>query len=145
MFLAQGQIETLLEKSVEPVYKINLQQLDNINHERFSIERNGSYSKCPVCQSFMSRKVFGYRSGVIVDRCPSHGIWLDSGELTHLMEWKKSGGQLLQEQQKIPEKLRKDELRSVSNQTNNTATYSDIIFESDLLESVLSLIGKLFD
>jgi Zn-finger nucleic acid-binding protein len=40
----------------------------------------------------MSRVNFGYRSGVVIDRCTNHGIWLDSGEITHLMEWKKAGG-----------------------------------------------------
>lgn len=42
-----------------------------------------------------------YRSGVVVDRCRVHGIWLNSGEITHLMEWKKAGGQILNDQQKL--------------------------------------------
>ena len=37
-----------------------------------------------------------------------HGIWLDNGELTHLMEWKKAGGQLLHEQ---TENLKKQNLK----------------------------------
>lgn len=48
----------------------------------------------------MRRMSFAYRSGVIIDQCSQHGIWLDNGEMTHLMEWKKAGGQLLHQQKK---------------------------------------------
>ena len=37
-------------------------------------------------------------SGVIVDKCKEHGIWLDGGELRQLMDWIKAGGQILQQQ-----------------------------------------------
>jgi len=46
----------------------------------------------------MNRINFGHRSGVIVDQCRPHGLWLDSGELKHLLDWKKAGGQLLHEE-----------------------------------------------
>ena len=29
---------------------------------------------------------FAYDSGVIINRCPDHGIWLDSGELKRIKE-----------------------------------------------------------
>jgi len=32
-----------------------------------------------------------------VDRCKTHGYWLDEGELRQLQEWKKAGGELRQE------------------------------------------------
>ncbi len=41
----------------------------------------------------MNRVNFAYRSGVVVDKCRDHGLWLKSGELIHLLEWKKAGGQ----------------------------------------------------
>jgi len=48
---------------------------------------------------FISKKVnrqnFGERSGVVVDRCKAHGVWLDSGEFRRLAEWMKAGGQIL--------------------------------------------------
>lgn len=42
------------------------------------------YRKCPECQAFMQRRNFGRSSGVIVDRCNAHGVWLDADELEQL-------------------------------------------------------------
>ncbi len=49
---------------------------------------------------------FGARSGVIIDQCKAHGIWLDEGELKHLMEWRKAGGKLLHEKREIENQQR---------------------------------------
>ncbi|GAB6140172.1 hypothetical protein JCM14076_09010 [Methylosoma difficile] len=98
LFFDPGQVEALLENSVADVFQVNLEQIDTINHERYLSKPAVKYVKCPVCQNFMNRKAYGYRSGVVVDICNSHGVWLDSGEITHLLEWRKAGGQLLQAQ-----------------------------------------------
>ena len=100
LFFDPGQVEALLDSVVANVFEVNLQHLDTINKDRFQGSNAVKYIKCPVCQQFMSRHVFGYRSGVIIDQCKGHGIWLDSGEVTHLLEWKKAGGQLLQDKRK---------------------------------------------
>ena len=46
----------------------------------------------------MNRKLHGKRSGVIVDSCRDHGLWLDAGELRQLMEWSRAGGEKLDQQ-----------------------------------------------
>lgn len=97
IFFDINELEALLDNSVAPVYRINYEQLENINKERFSHNRSIKYITCPVCRNWMKRSNFAHRSGVIVDTCRAHGIWLDSGEISHLLEWKKAGGQLLQE------------------------------------------------
>jgi Zn-finger nucleic acid-binding protein len=66
-----------------------------------------TYIKCPVCAKLMNRVNFGAKSGVIVDRCKEHGVWLDGGELRHLFEWMKAGGKLLDQEKQ--EQLKKDE------------------------------------
>jgi Zn-finger nucleic acid-binding protein len=48
----------------------------------------------------MNRVNFGARSGVIVDQCPRHGMWLEGGELRRLLEWRKAGGQILHERRR---------------------------------------------
>ncbi len=50
------------------------------------------YLKCPVCGQFMARKNYAKRSGVIVDECPDHGLWLDDGELAAIAEFVARGG-----------------------------------------------------
>lgn len=89
----------LLESSVAGVFDINIQLLRNINKERYAKNQKVQYIKCPVCRNFMRRVNFGHRSGVVVDRCREHGVWLDNGEIAHLLEWKKAGGQMLHERQ----------------------------------------------
>jgi Zn-finger nucleic acid-binding protein len=39
----------------------------------------------------MARRNFKDRSGVIVDVCPAHGVWLDRGELDALLRFASSG------------------------------------------------------
>ncbi|GAB4269714.1 MAG: hypothetical protein Kow0065_19770 [Methylomicrobium sp.] len=108
MFFDLGEVERLLTNSVSNAVDINRQLLENINAERYrQSNRKVKYIKCPVCQQFMRRINYGHRSGVVVDRCNAHGFWLDSGELIHLMEWKKAGGQLLHEQHKQTQERQK--------------------------------------
>lgn len=39
------------------------------------------YRECPRCREVMLRRNFGATSGVIVDECARHGLFLDAGEL----------------------------------------------------------------
>jgi len=99
LFFDIGEMELLLQSSVSQVQGINLAHIDAINADRYSSKKPVKYILCPVCRQFMRRTNFAKKSGVIVDSCQQHGLWLDSGEITHLMEWKKAGGQLLQAQE----------------------------------------------
>ncbi len=51
------------------------------------------YRRCPVCSTMMSRFNYGKVSGVLVDRCPAHGVWFDQGELTAVLSFLKGGGE----------------------------------------------------
>jgi Zn-finger nucleic acid-binding protein len=50
------------------------------------------YRRCPVCNELMARRNFQRRSGVIVDRCVEHGLWLDENELEQIAGFILSGG-----------------------------------------------------
>jgi Zn-finger nucleic acid-binding protein len=50
-----------------------------------------NYLPCPVCSELMSRRNFGYSSGVIVDVCLSDGVWFDDGELAQVIAFCASG------------------------------------------------------
>ncbi len=58
----------------------------------------------------MNRVNYATMSGVVVDQCKEHGMWLDNGELVHLMEWKKAGGQFLAEKEKLAQQERQREI-----------------------------------
>jgi Zn-finger nucleic acid-binding protein/ribosomal protein L40E len=50
------------------------------------------YRKCPICEAHMQRRNFRKRSGVIIDRCHSHGTWLDADELERIAGFILEGG-----------------------------------------------------
>lgn len=107
LFFDPGELEALLEATVSNVFTINRSQLDDINTTKRTSDYGAVYIKCPVCSKIMNRVNFGTKSGVIVDRCKDHGVWLDGGELRHLFEWMKAGGKLLDQERQ--EQLKKDE------------------------------------
>ncbi len=147
LFFDPGEIETLLESSVSHVFEINFKLITSINKDRYQQNKAFTYIKCPKCRVLMNRVNYAHRSGVVVDQCIKHGVWLDSGETTHLMEWKKAGGELLQS--KINKKSRIKPQSMQFSQT--TASYDRLLerhqtpsLETELLDSVSSLLVRLF-
>ncbi len=100
LFFDPGELEALLKATVTNVYTIDRRQLDTLNAAKRAAEYGITYVRCPVCTTVMSRVNYGSRSGVIVDRCPDHGVWLDGGELRQLFEWTKAGGGLLEKERR---------------------------------------------
>jgi len=154
LFFDPGEIESLLESSVSNVFDINLEHIDNINLDRFQSKQKVKYIKCPVCQKFMRRVNFGHRSGVIIDQCMAHGIWLDSGEITHLMEWKKAGGELLNAKEKEKADKKKKTVKKRSSPLSSHSSsydYDTPIFQQqnkisklNLLDSMATLVYHIF-
>ena len=87
----------------------------------------------------MNRVNFGTKSGVIVNRCKDHGVWLDGGELRHLFEWMKAGGKLLQQERqeqlkKVEEQAQERERRDRLAQSSSGGAYAE--------DSSFSLFGN---
>ena len=61
-----------------------------------------SYLPCPECNSLMSRRNFAQRSGVIVDVCSAHGVWLDHKELSAILNFIREGGMKTPSNQNTP-------------------------------------------
>jgi Zn-finger nucleic acid-binding protein len=144
LFFDPGEIDSLLNSSVSNVFNINLEHITNINKDRYQKNKKIRYIKCPVCQKFMKRVNFGHRSGVIIDLCHGHGVWLDSGEITHLMEWKKAGGELLHTKEKGTTNPRKKLPEHRSNYDLPIYQQQSMSLETDLLDTISSLVYKLF-
>ena len=111
LFFDPNELETLLEATVTNVFTINKSQLATNKGSIGTSAHAAFYIKCPVCSKIMNRVNFGTSSGVIVDRCREHGVWLDGGELRHLFEWMKAGGKLLQQERE--KEQRKNEMREL--------------------------------
>lgn len=50
------------------------------------------YVPCPCCARLMNRKNFAGSSGIVLDVCATHGVWLDRGELERLIGFIEGGG-----------------------------------------------------
>lgn len=46
-----------------------------------------TYLACPRCDETMAQRNFGRTSGILVDTCKKHGIWLDRGELRRVVDY----------------------------------------------------------
>ena len=144
LFFDPGEIETLLESSVSNVFDINLKLIKSINKDRYQKNQQIKYVKCPVCRILMNRVNFGRRSGVIIDQCKKHGIWVNNGEITHLMEWKKAGGELLHAQQAEKTRPKKKTYKPDVSFNHSIFEQQPKSLETDLLDTVSSVINKLF-
>jgi Zn-finger nucleic acid-binding protein len=63
-----------------------------------------TYIPCPTCRDFMVRRNFGGSSGVLIDVCRGHGVWLDHRELERILEFVRKGG-LMQARTREVERL----------------------------------------
>jgi Zn-finger nucleic acid-binding protein len=146
LFFDPGEVQAFLQASVAPAFVVNYQQIVNINRERGGQNRPVRYIKCPECGQVMNRVNFGASSGVVMDQCKAHGVWLDNGELIHLMEWRRAGGQILAEQR---QKARREERSAGMEKLRPSLPVED---EPDMLgdamnglfDSAIRLIGKMF-
>ena len=50
------------------------------------------YMPCPECGELMNRSNFAHSSGIVLDVCKRHGVWLDRGELPALFAFIGAGG-----------------------------------------------------
>jgi len=77
------------------------------------LDVNVRYLKCPTCSKLMARRNYGRVSGVIVDSCPQHGVWLDRGELQTLRSFVASGGRKRQASADADKERLADQLREL--------------------------------
>ena len=89
IFVTEEDLQQTIKHHVGVVQVIDHKTLRFIlDHPRHENDTNRAYKQCPVCQETMRKLTYGAVSGVLIDRCLEHGVWLDSGELQQLFEWK---------------------------------------------------------
>ncbi len=103
-------------------------------------ELNDEYP-CPSCSSTLSRAVYGYDTGVVVDRCPDGcGVWLDKGELIALQAfdevWDLEAQRIFREKglHKLFEKTNKNEEELKQARAGILGRLSDILL--DFLDNI---------
>jgi Zn-finger nucleic acid-binding protein len=80
------------------------------------------YVPCPCCEKLMNRKNFAHSSGVVLDVCATHGVWLDRGELERVLGFIGGGG-LTRERAHEQERLIEEQRRLLALQTARPGQY----------------------
>lgn len=109
------------------------------------------YIPCPECGELMNQKNFAGCSGILIDSCKSHGVWLDRQELQKIVNFIKNGGlqkaremeleRLKDEQRRLEAMKREQNLTSVA--TGERTSFPDSNEASGLIDDVLPLIHKI--
>ena len=95
LFFNPGELEAILEENAPGGLWLDAARIEALAEKAGPPPGEITYRKCPHCRDIMTRINFGGRSGVIIDRCTTHGVWLDHGELHHLLQWWHAGGRLI--------------------------------------------------
>lgn len=108
--------KTEFQNAVRPslVYKEEIKKA----YRRTPIDEPLEYAPCVRCGKLMNRRNFGRISGVLIDECGRHGIWLDTGELEKIQHFIADGG-LERSQDREIEKT-KIELRDLATKVEQT-------------------------
>lgn len=92
LWLAPGVLEAICDESErKSLVQQFLAQLGN-EAEEVSPLPGPMYLACALCDERMHRRNFGGTSGVVIDTCKDHGLWLDHGELTRILAYVRRGG-----------------------------------------------------
>ena len=107
-----------------------------------------NYVPCPVCGELMNRNNFARASGVIVDICKQHGVWLDADELPKIVEFIQKGGMELARQREKNEIL--DERRHLRDEQRQQAMQDrrfglGDVFEKQDNSHIRSFVRTLFE
>jgi Zn-finger nucleic acid-binding protein len=97
---------------------------------RGPVQNIEGYRPCPVCNVLMSRKNFKSISGVMIDECRDHGVWLDAGELEQVRTFVANGG--IDELFERDLVLTKEQVNSVETRVRNLEFMEKIIHPFNL-------------
>lgn len=109
------------------------------------------YVKCPGCGKLMNRINYAGGSGIIVDICRDHGIWLDRDELRHVVEFIQAGGvdkvrkreiEKLQLERSALERQRAMSPGTLTSTPNDTSDDTSVFVWIDLIGEIIRWIRK---
>jgi len=92
IFITEENFTKLIFYKVNPLSSFNPYYLRFIQDHPRDNRKKLQYYPCPICQENMYMVNYKKNSGVLLDICEEHGIWLDGGELQQIIEWYAVGG-----------------------------------------------------
>jgi Zn-finger nucleic acid-binding protein len=91
LWIAQAQLDALCTRAESEELAAQALGFDSAAPAAAPLAREG-YIPCLSCGELMLRKNFGGTSGVVVDLCKHHGVWLDHRELARVLAYVRGGG-----------------------------------------------------
>jgi len=149
IFFDPGELEAAFNDTATHIYEVDYAGLTRLIEEEGKTDfKEVVYRACPVCGELMNRRVYGARSGVVVDTCRDHGVWLDAGELAQLLKWVRAGGQVLDDQRQEDERRRRERRRLSAPLPDETEGVSPLYgpqecFEGSALAGVIGMVLRL--
>ena len=136
LFFNPGELETFLHSEIVDTVWLDHAKMEAMRPtESDPLGRLGvrerHYLPCPTCKEIMNSQNFGRRSGVLVDLCRHHGIWLDGGELQKLSEWWRAGGKHIHQANETEKAQR---LATASRSSAGAGAFSTDVF-TDVMET----------
>lgn len=84
---------------------VNVQEVEHTDAERQAAQaardtnpealRSESSRNCPKCGVAMEKVNYDEWSGIVIDSCYDHGVWLDQGELDRIESWMEGSDEAL--------------------------------------------------
>ncbi len=124
LFFDNHELERVIEQSVDTSYWIDHHKLHSLLQHPLHKDKI-IYRRCPVCNKMMHRKNYLNRSGVIMDYCSDHGLWLDAGELKQIQEWTKLGGKHNAMKEELDKKHRHNRAREDKRERLNRSRHHE--------------------
>jgi Zn-finger nucleic acid-binding protein len=111
------------------------------------------YRNCPECDRYMARRNYRKKSGVIIDTCSAHGVWLDADELEQIAGFILSGAAGERIKPDSAEERAKQAAAAVSyarlegehasRQFNQTSGFSSFSRDESAVDSIANLLFKI--
>ncbi len=107
------------------------------------------YLPCVACGELMNRRNYSGSSGVVIDVCKRHGVWLDHAEMEKVLAFVRGGGLDRSRQREIErlrdERLRKSDAAPAASLPDGRLGRADSYGAGDLLsEWVLDVCARLW-
>lgn len=92
ILIEEEEFEKLIEYKANKKNPLNSHYLHFIQNHPRDNRKKSQYHNCPICKKAMSIINYKKNSGIIMDICHEHGIWLDGGELKQIIDWYEASG-----------------------------------------------------
>lgn len=85
VWLDRGELQLVVQR--EQLDRPEEQERAELQAARVSLERlmqdlqSEDTRRCPVCEGPMRKVDYAWSTGIVLDRCSEHGVWLDTDEL----------------------------------------------------------------